>query len=406
MRSMHKKFLVVLFLPFVIAAGATAETVHLPRLAPVDPSVIAQGGSYVAVAEGYPALFTNPAGFRLGRGSLTLLSTSAWLHARPDVVVDDIRALPLGEPSSILTMLEHQYQGVASTSYDGNGMVGAGASAGIGWSGGGIGLGLSSTVEARTWGEGFPFGITGELQGGFDFVGGIAVPLNLLGMELSIGGDVRPIVRIYAPLTSATMGAVLSSLVSPDSDPLSALDAVPTLNGFGLAIDAGAIATLGPLNIGVSLRDLFGTRVSFAEHSFGAVYESLQVGALPAVTPDSAVSTDYRIPMSVSLGAAFHPNLGPLRHLVDPRVHAEVKDVAALFREDVSVWTRLHVGTELRILHVLKFRAGLNQGYFTVGAGVKLLFLDVNAAVFTQELGHYAGSKPSAGISVEAALRF
>lgn len=406
MRSIHKKALLVLLLPLIVTAGVTAETVLLPRLQPVDPSVIGQGGSFVAVAEGYPALFTNPAGFRLARGSLTLLSTSAWLHARPDVVVEDIRELPLDDPVSILTILQHQYEGAIDGAYGPNGMVGAGASMGIGWSGGGIGLGLSSTVEARSWGEGFPFGITGELQGGFDFVGGIAIPLNLLGMELSIGGDVRPIVRMFAPLSSSTMGPVLSSLVATDSNPLSALDAVPTLNGFGLAIDTGVIATLGPLNVGVSVRDLFGTRVGFAEHSFGAVYESLLVGALPAVTPESQVSTEYRIPMSVSLGASFHPNLGPLRHLIDPRVHAEIKDVPALLRDDVSIWTRMHVGTELKILHVLKLRAGLNQGYFTLGAGVKLLFLDVNAAVFTQELGDYAGQRPSAGISVEAALRF
>ena len=397
----RKQNVLIVLLLMVIGLAAGAQTIHLPRLTPLDPTVIGQGGSYTAVAEGYPALFTNPAGFRLGRGSLTLLSTTAWAHARPDTLLDDATALPLDDPSTILTMLEHQYEGEGS-----NEMVGVGASVGIGWSGGGIGLGLSSTAEVRTLGEGFPFGITGELQGGFDFVGGISVPLSLLGMDLSIGADVRPIVRIYAPLSSATMADVLATLAQSSVNPLPALDSVPTLNGFGLAIDTGAMAALGPMRFGLSIRDLFGTQVSFAEHSFGEVFESLQVGGLPRVTSDTVVNNDYRVPMSVSVGTSFHPDLGPFRHLIDPTIHAELRDIGALFRDDHSIWTRLHVGTQLRVLHLFRLRAGLNQGYFTLGAGAKLLFLDVNAAVFTQELGLASGEKPSAGFSVEAAIRF
>jgi hypothetical protein len=133
----------------------------------------------------------------------------------------------------------------------------------------------------------------------------------------------------------------------------------------------------------------------------------LQLGELPAEDLGNVVTDEYRIPMSLSLGASFHPNLGPFRHLIDPTVHAEIKDVLALARQEhLTVWTRLHLGTELRILHFLKVRAGINQGYFTVGAGAKLLFLDVNAALFTQELGRFAGERPSAGVSVEAAIRF
>jgi hypothetical protein len=399
---------------FLLIASAlvplAAETIYLPSLVPLDPTVIGQGGSYTAVARGYQSFFTNPAGYRMKNGSLTLLSATTWLRARPDILLDDVMNADFDDPMAIISMLQHQYEGgvdAKGTEYPGNGMVGVGASSGIGWAGGGIGLGLISTFEATTYGRSFPFGLKGELYGGFDFIGGIALPINILGVDFSIGGDVRPIVRMYAPLTPAVLGDVLLALGQEGSDPLDKLTGVPTLNGFGLAIDTGAIASLGPFNLAVSARDLFGTRLSFAEHSLSQVTKSLQLGELPAEDLGNVVTDEYRIPMSLSLGASFHPNLGPFRHLIDPTVHAEIKDVLALARQEhLTVWTRLHLGTELRILHFLKVRAGINQGYFTVGAGAKLLFLDVNAALFTQELGRFAGERPSAGVSVEAAIRF
>jgi hypothetical protein len=37
---------------------------------------------------------------------------------------------------------------------------------------------------------------------------------------------------------------------------------------------------------------------------------------------------------------------------------------------------------------------------------MKLLFLDVNLAYFTREMGNYAGARPNEGFSLEAAIRF
>lgn len=407
MRSIAKTLLFVGFLLGLASTLVAADPVYLPRLSPLDPTIIAQGGSSTAVARGYQAFLTNPAGFRVKGGSLTLLSTTAWLRARPEILLDDLQSMDLGNPRWLLSTLEHQYVGGVDSSgreYPGNGAVGIGASTGIGWSGGGIGLGLISTFEATTYGKSFPLGITGELHGGFDFIGGIALPIRIFGTELSIGGDVRPLVRIYAPLTASTVADVLSAL---SDEPLSQLTGTPTLNGYGLAIDAGAIATIGPLNLALSARDLFGTRVGFAEHSLTDVISSLQRGGLPDEDLGQPISTDYRIPMAVSLGGSYHPNLGPMRHLVDPMVHFEVSDFFALIREDhLSLWTRLHLGAELRLLRFLKLRAGINQGYFTVGAGAKLLFLDVNVALFSEEFGRFSGDRRSAGVAVEAAIRF
>lgn len=55
-----------------------------------------------------------------------------------------------------------------------------------------------------------------------------------------------------------------------------------------------------------------------------------------------------------------------------------------------SLGHKLHLGTELS-LPIVDVRAGLNQGYLTYGAGISLLFIQLDAAVYTEETGAYTG---------------
>jgi hypothetical protein len=66
----------------------------------------------------------------------------------------------------------------------------------------------------------------------------------------------------------------------------------------------------------------------------------------------------------------------------------------------------VHLGAELKILSVLSAWAGLNQGYFTFGAGLDLFVVEINASVFTRELGSYLGDRRSSGATLEVAIRF
>ena len=59
----------------------------------MNPEIMGQGGSYAAVAEGYSALFTNPAGIALTtEPELTLPSVTIWAHSRPDLLLSTIGA--------------------------------------------------------------------------------------------------------------------------------------------------------------------------------------------------------------------------------------------------------------------------------------------------------------------------
>jgi hypothetical protein len=54
---------------------------------------------------------------------------------------------------------------------------------------------------------------------------------------------------------------------------------------------------------------------------------------------------------------------------------------------------KLHFGTEIS-LPMIDLRAGVNQGYGSYGAAVDLWFLNLDAAMWTEELGVYPGQTP------------
>ena len=61
-----------------------------------------------------------------------------------------------------------------------------------------------------------------------------------------------------------------------------------------------------------------------------------------------------------------------------------------LNQNDIQFGKKLHIGTELSI-PLFDFRAGIDQGYFTYGAGFNFLIFRVDAASYTEELGVYPG---------------
>ncbi len=110
--------------------------------------------------------------------------------------------------------------------------------------------------------------------------------------------------------------------------------------------------------------------------------------------------------MDIAAGIAFHPDMGSFNNILDPSISVDLHNVVGALDGSASIWTLLHVGAELKLLSLFTLRGGLNQGYLTVGAGVKLLVLDLNFALFTNELGTYVGDMPSSGASLEAAIRW
>jgi len=356
-----------------------------PAAVPVSPEVLAQGGSFTANAEGFQALFHNPAALASARKSFTFLTASSWVYANPARLFGSLR----GDAAALADFMEGEIT---------TGGFGMGSGLGLGYVGRGLGLGAVLNVDSYLWGP-TTLGATGHLTADLQFVAGFA--LKTLGDRLWLGADVRPLIRLAVPVDYDSMFGFFDALQS-GGDPLAALESAPALYGYGFGVDLGALLVLGGLRVGLSVRDFLGTSLIYRQSTFGEVLESLQkTGGFPS--SGSALAEDPVVPMELSLGLSYRFDFAP--RVFDPVVHLAFSDLLTVIRGERSPWTALHVGTEIRLLRFLALRAGLNQGYLSFGGGLRVPMLELNAAFFTREMGRHLGDQPSSGMALEVALR-
>ncbi len=393
-----KKALALAALILTLAAGTGFAAAYKEEpFVPESPGALGSGGSIVADVSGYDSFFYNPAGFSREIGSFTLTSTETWITSRPDLLLGLGEQLIAGTatPSDIINFMSGQVT---------TGGIGVGGEEGIGYVGNGLGLGAVLIVDSLLSGPTL-LGMNGDLTATLGFIGGLAVPFDLGPVKINVGGAVRPMIRVHVPVDSAVAFGVLSALAMK-GDLLTALNSASALYGVGIGLDVGATAELGWFSLGLSIRDLGGTQFRYTSTNFGTLWGTLSTN-LEFPTTGTAVTADtYTIPMDIAVGLSVHPDLGSFNNILDPSISVDLHDLVGALDGSASIWTLLHAGAELRLLSLFTLRAGLNQGYLTIGAGVKLFFLDLNFALYTNELGAYVGDKPSAGASLEVAIRW
>ncbi len=407
----------VLLLAVLLCVGGgftlAADPVKQREFQPMNPTVMAQGGSSRVTATGYAGLFQNPAGLGFTpEPELVLPSYTVWVHSRPDLLLSTIGAFSADETETededdnpILTSLRDQFTT--------NGF-GLGTSLGLGWAGNGLGFGMNLGLDSFLYGETFPLGLEGEINAQFSFAIGYAQPFDLGPVQLSVGGALRPTLRITSFVTSETAANLISTFLGVDTggdeeDQPELLDTLRALNGWGVAFDAGLMARWRPVTVGVQARNLLNTNMRYSSNTMNEILDALSSGGLPG-TASEDLTRDYITPLEVSFGAAWDPDLGAIGSIVDPRIHFEIRDAFLTTDQDRerprSYWTRLHMGTELRLLSFFDLRLGINQGYVTTGFGVNLGVLRVNYAIYRQEFGRYPGDRPVGGSALEFALQY
>jgi hypothetical protein len=384
----------VFALLILLLTAAFAFPADEPPFMPLIPQIMGEGGASVASAHGFESFFTNPAGFSRAGGDFSI-STDTWIYARPD------KLLTLAEGFANSSANESDLLNLVNSEVTSGGF-GLGELVSIGYAGSGLGLGGFIMADSYLWGPSL-LGVGGDISVTIAFVGGLSVPIQLGDLKLHLGADLRPMVRVRAPLSSVVAGSLINGLIG-QGDILSALNSVTALHGVGIGIDVGAIAEIGWFSFGVSARDVVGTTFMYNQSPVGTILDTLTGGqTLPQGTP---TAEPYTIPMDVSAGVSFHPDLGSLKTFIDPTVHVDMKDIIGVILNQSSPWTLLHIGAEVKLLSLLTVQAGIDQGYLTAGVGLHLLFLDLNFAMFTREMGTYLMDRPSSGATLEVAIRF
>jgi hypothetical protein len=381
-----KRLITLLVLLALIGATISAEGTVYPTLTPKNAKSMGMGGVFSSVMTSEFSFFGNPAAFANKKGSFTLLSADTWAYVKPTSAnIDTLMAVASGEMSAM--------SAIPSLMPD-NGGVGGGASVGFGFAGKGLGLGVFITTDEYANGRDLPGAkLTSDTEA--SAVIGIGVPINLGSLRLSVGGDLRPFYRIRSDEIGLSDAV---AVIDQGQDAM--LGALVVNSGFGLAMDLGATLELGSLAFGLSIRDI---APSFPVWSGSGLdlYNYLVKGTLPP-TADSA-DTAVFVP-NLTAGFSWKPRFIP--GLFQPSLYLEIQDPVSVIKEKESVYNLLHAGAEIKILNFITLRGGINKGWLSVGAGMKLFFVDLNASVFTEELGTLPGDNPRSGIAVQAAIRF
>ncbi|MGO9411559.1 MAG: hypothetical protein ACLQCB_12515 [Spirochaetia bacterium] len=390
---MRKALCAVAFIMITPCGGAFAAQIAEIPFAPVSPAVMGGGGCAITTAQGFDAFFYNPAGLSRGGGGFTTSSTS-WIYSRPDLLISQAAQLALGtaNPTATFNFLSSQVT---------SGGFGAGSAIGIGYLSGGFGLGAAFIIDSMLYGQTM-LGCTGDITATLGFMTGLSIPFDFVGIRVHVGGDVRPMIRIHALIPNSSAVTLVNAIANGGDIP-AALSSTPAVYGSGVGFDLGFMGEVGWFSFGLSIRDLGGTTFSYSANSFGSVTGSLaSQGSLPA---GSSVSDTYTIPMDIGIGLSFHPDLGSFRHFVDPVLSLDLRNINGALDGSALFWTCVHAGAELKVFNLFMLRAGINQGYLTAGAGMKLFVFDLNVAVFTQELGQHLGDRPNACMTFNADLR-
>lgn len=385
------KKLIAIALAATLCASLAAQTSYIySSLVPKTAKSMAMGGVFSSVPTSEFSFFGNPASFAAKKATFVLPSVDVWGYVRP--TADNLKALAASASD------QNALMSTALGLMGENGGTGAGASIGGGYAGKGFGLGFFSTTDEAAYGSS-PASATVASETEVTAVVGLGLPIELGALRIAVGGDIRPFYRVSLYGDSAGNPLLLTDVISQE-DPAEAIYAG---SFFGAAVDLGATIELGALTLGLSIRDI-APNYAISMQTLSQLSASFSSGSLP--TADASSDKAIFLP-DVSAGLAWSPKLLP--GLIDPSLYVELKDPVYVFNNwegAGSALNLLHAGAEVKVLKFISLRGGLNRGWISAGAGVKLLFIDVNASVFTEELGALAGDDGRSGFALQAAIRF
>lgn len=366
------------------AQGATATQ----SVSPKNARAMGMGGSFRVFSTGYDTFFGNPAGFATKNGSLTIADLATWAYFKPTQDnIDKVKAIADG------TATDSEKISYISDWVINNGL-GAGASLGLGWAGKGLGIGATLVTDNVASGSSFlGSNMTSRTQA--TGIAGLAFPFSLGPINFRLGADAR---AYYILESSPTSGWPFANIVAQSTGPTGNAEAairdLDVLGGYGFAFDAGATVGFGPFILGAMVRD-YGLEFNMGQTKVGTIMDTGNV-------PTDGTSP-YLLTPVVSAGAGVQLNFG---NVLAPSLYVETDDPVGVAQNGFyTIWNSLHAGAEVKLLNFMALRAGLNKGWVSLGAGVDLVIFELDAALFTEEMGVNPGDFGRTGIALQAAFR-
>ena len=388
---MKRKAIIVILLILATAMASAQTALEFTEVTPKDARTMGMGGAFHVFSQGYSSFFGNPAGFAGANSSLTLTDLSVWAYLAPTTQnVEHIKKIIDGSATN------SDILGYAGDWIINNNGFGAGLSLGGGWVGKkGIAIGVTLVSDEVAAGNsllGSKLVSATQLNG----ILGYAYPFNIGPVTLKIGLDGRAFYRVQSdPVTGLPFSTILNDVLN---DTFS-LSTITLLGGYGFAADVGLVAGIGPVMLGLSARD-FGLEFKVGKFNFQNIIDD-NISAFPLLgTTAVKLNPSY----AAGLGVRLFEN-----SKFEPSIYTELENPQNIFSSSdmvASALNSLHAGAQVRLMRFITVRGGLNKGWYSLGAGIDLSFLELDAAIFTEELGLYPGDKGRSGLSVQVGIRF
>lgn len=372
----------------LIAMPLFAYSQALSPVFPPSPRMAALGGPHAASAQGVDAIFENPAGFAVD-GRIINVSSIVPQVTGP---VFDIANLLMGGGDlttgipSILDPAGRLYvqldlAGPVSFSYVGSGL--------------GFGL-YNRTIATINATSLLHSRLT--LQEDLLLAGGYAHRFILAGTQIvDVGimpkGFMRSLVSVDGTVED------LLALVDVVSDPGILMSDYDFTVVSGIGFDVGARwSPNSSFALGLVVRDAYSPAIISAYPSMNAFLDG-------SSSPDREYK---RIPADLSVGVAYNAPFAAFRRLgIDLSVYLDYRDIlnllAALPRNPIL---NVGLGTELILLDILSFRAGINDALLAAGFGLDLSFFTLSLAMYGRELGLEPGKRPAYNVVVAIDFRY
>jgi hypothetical protein len=276
-----------------------------------------------------------------------------------------------------------------------SGAARVGMASGLALTRSGLGLGIFGILEAELSGQNI-LAAEGVVKGQITAHAGYAYTFDLELLQLHVGAQIRPTFYLQAPVGVTFISDLMSSV-----DVFSVISNIQAIQGYGLGIDAGIILDIWGFSFGLSAFDLFGTKLRAGSVNLGDYLMN------PLMKVENGL--EENVPMSMNFGVAFRPQLGSLKYMLDPTLYVDFQDINGIVSavsagDKYALLDLINVGADVTLFRTLKARAGYTQGYFTVGAGLDLLFLEANVAATFGTLD--IENVSDFGISADIAFRF
>ncbi len=365
----------------------------------------AMGQSGLAAPGRIDSFYTNPAALASGRFGLSLLSTSATIYNAQKIVSDKeqrdlISSVVSGEASEDDTLLlaEKLVKNL------GNGYnVLAKLDSSVAIELGAFGLGTHVQAKLHTLAKGSSNLTNTTIIPEVNLAQTVALGFNLIktdAFKLQVGASGHLVYKAYLEGQNAkTISRLLTKKEAEDVGTGLLWD-TPIMAGFAIPFDAGVTFSFArdAVRLSVTANNLNGIYYMKSYSSVGDFVNILKKDSLEVPEDHKSFeSTEFRIetPYTLNAGFAFAPNIA-----LKPVVTVDVLDVVTVVKEinedgfDASDFLlHLNAGAELSFA-IFNLRAGVNRGYASIGLGMALLGIRIDAAYGWQEFGVEIGDKP------------